>query len=119
MGMMKLQKKSWYPDAKSVKEESMAVSLFSGLLGGAILGFATQNGRSRLCELIRVRYPVLFKSIGLLLLAVAVILPTLSLIGMVNVNMTSFFWGGCLALNFIIGFFVTHCEIMQKWQEVS
>ena len=23
-----------------------------------------------------------------------------------------------LALNFIIGFFVTRCEIMQKWQEV-
>ena len=96
----------------------MAVSLFMGLFGGAILGYATQNGRSSLCEIIRVRYPILFRSIGLLLLAAAVILPTLSLIGMVTINLTYFFWGGCLALNFIIGFFVTHCEIMQKWQEV-
>ena len=96
----------------------MSISLFMGLLGGAILGFATQNGRSRLCEFIRVRYPVIFKSIGLLMLAAAVILPTLSLIGMVNIDLTAFFWGGCLALNFIIGYFITHCEVMQKWQKV-
>ena len=100
------------------KEDVMAVTLFMGLLGGSILGFATQGGHSKLCEIIRVRYPVLFRSIGLLLLATAVILPTLSLIGMVTIDLTYFFWGGCLALNFIIGFFATHCQIMQKWQEI-
>ena len=118
--MLKMRVKSNYARVLPVrfKEDVMAVSLFMGLLGGVILGFATQTGRSRLCEFVRVRYPVLFRSIGLLLLMAAVILPTLSLIGVVTIDLTSFFWGGCLALNFIIGFFVTRCEIMQKWQEV-
>ena len=84
----------------------MAVSLFAGLIGGAILGFATQNGRSRLCDFIRVRHPILFKSIGLLLLTSAVLLPTLGLMGVVAVNLTPFFWGGCLAFSFILGFFI-------------
>lgn len=96
----------------------MAVSLFAGLIGGAILGFATQNGRSRLCDFIRVRHPILFKSIGLLLLTSAVLLPTLGLMGVVAVNLTPFFWGGCMAFSFIFGFFIVHCDIMQKGQEV-
>ncbi len=96
----------------------MAVSLFAGLMGGAILGYATQNGRSRLCEFIRVRHPILFKSIGLLLLTCAVLLPILGLTGTLAINLTPFFWGGCLACNFIFGFFIVHCDIMQKGQEV-
>lgn len=50
--MLKMRVKSNYARVLPVrsKEDVMAVSLFMGLLGGAILGFATQNGRSRLCE---------------------------------------------------------------------
>lgn len=96
----------------------MAVSLFIGLMGGAILGFATQNGRSTICEFVRVRHPKLFKAIGLLLLTGAILLPTLGLTGVVAVNMTPFFWGGCMAFSFIYGFFTVHCQIMQKGQEV-
>ena len=96
----------------------MAVSLFAGLIGGAILGFATQSNRSKLCDFIRVQYPTLFKSVGLLLLATAVLLPILGLTGVVAVNLTPFFWGGCMVFSFIFGFFTVHCDIMQKGQEV-
>lgn len=95
----------------------MALSLFVGLMGGAILGFATQNGRSRVCEFIRERHPTLFKSIGLFLLTGAIILPALELTGTLAIDLTPFFWGGCMACNFIFGFFLAHCDVMQKWQE--
>lgn len=95
----------------------MAVSLFAGLIGGAILGFATQSGHSQLCEFVRVRHPILFKSIGLLLLTGAILLPVFGLTGALSINLTPFFWGGCLACNFILGFFIVHCDVMQKWQE--
>ena len=95
----------------------MAVSLFAGLIGGAILGFATQNGRSRICEFIRVRHPVLFKSIGLLMLTGAILFPTFALSNTITINVTPFFWGGCMACSFIFSFFVIHCDFLQKWQE--
>lgn len=116
--MMKLQKKSLGPDAKSVAEENMAVSLFVGLMGGAILGFATQKNHSQLCEFIRVRHPLLFKSIGLAMLGCAILIPTLSLSGVLSINVTPFFWGGCMALSFIYGFFTVHCQFMQEDQKV-
>lgn len=96
----------------------MAVSLFVGLMGGAILGFATQNGRSSICEFIRLRHPVLFKSIGLLMLAGAIFFPILVISSALTVNATPFFWGGCMAFSFIYGFFTVHCQILQKGQEV-
>lgn len=118
MGMMKLEKYSLHPDAQnSVKEESMSVSLFVGLVGGAVLGFATQNGRSQLCEFVRVRHPVLFKSIGVSLLVFAILVPTLELNGAFNIAQTPFFWGGCMALSFIYSFFTVHCQILQPDQK--
>jgi hypothetical protein len=96
----------------------MAVSLFMGLMGGAILGFATQKGHSQLCEFIRVRHPVLFKSIGLMMLGCAILLPTLGLSGVLSINMTPFFWGGCMALSFIYGFFAVHCQCLGEEQKV-
>jgi hypothetical protein len=96
----------------------MAVSLFIGLMGGAILGFATQKGHSRLCEFIRVRHPVLFKSIGLVMLTCVILMPILSLTGTLRLNMTPFFWGGCMALSFIYGFFAVHCQCLGEGQKV-
>lgn len=95
----------------------MAVSLFVGLMGGAILGFATQKGHSRICEFIRVRHPVLFKSIGLAMLGCAILIPTLDLTGVLSLNMTPFFWGGCMALSFIYGFFAVHCQCFEEEQK--
>lgn len=96
----------------------MAVSLFTGLFGGAFLGYMTQNGRSKFCDFVRYRHPVLFKSIGLLLLMGAILMPSLELSGIVPVDMTYFFWSGCMAFSFIFGFFIVHCQIMQKGQEI-
>jgi hypothetical protein len=44
-----------------------------------------------LCEFIRVRHPVLFKSIGLMMLGCAILLPTLGLSGVLSIYMTPFF----------------------------
>lgn len=95
----------------------MSVSLFIGLVGGAILGFATQNGRSQLSEFVRVRHPVLFKSIGVSMLVFAILIPTLELSGVFDIAQTRFFWGGCLTLSFIYGFFTAHCQILQAGQK--
>lgn len=88
----------------------MAVSLFVGLIGGAIFGFATQKGHSQICEFVRARHPVLFKSIGLAMLGYAILFPSLSLTGVLTMKMTPFFWGGCMALSFIYGFFAVSCQ---------
>lgn len=88
----------------------MAVSLFIGLLGGAILGLATQSGGSRWCDLARARHPLLFKSIGLSLLGLALLIPLLRLTGALEMRMTPFFWGGCMTLSFIYAFFAARCQ---------
>lgn len=96
----------------------MAVSLFTGLFGGALLGFATQGGHSKICDYVRNRHPILFKSIGLILLAGAILIPTIGLTGVVPMNLTPFFWGGCVAFSFIFGFFIVHCQVIPQGQEV-
>lgn len=35
-----------------------------------------------------------------------------------SINMTPFFWGGCMALSFIYGFFAVHCECLGEDQKV-
>ncbi len=85
----------------------MSVTLFTGAFVGALLGFATQNRR----------FSILAKSIGLVLLFGLVLVPTLALSGVITINTTPFFWGGCLACSFIIGFFMTSCLMVETPQE--
>ena len=97
----------------------MAVSLFVGLVGGAILGFATQNGRSSICTFVREKHPTLFKFIGLLLLLGLFLIPITALYNVFLINPTPFYWGGCMACSFIYGFFTVHCTLYQEQQEMK
>ncbi|GAB1469469.1 hypothetical protein MASR2M66_03450 [Chloroflexota bacterium] len=88
----------------------MAVSLFVGLMGGAILGYATQKGRFSVCT----NHPVVFKSIGFVLALGFILVPILSLTGALTIPATPFYWGGCMACSFIFGFFIMNCSMLQN-----
>ena len=92
----------------------MAVSLFVGVMGGALLGFVTQNGRYSFCTYIREKHPTLFKSVGLILILALILVPTAILYDVFLVAPTPFFWGGCMACSFIFGFFTANCAIYQE-----
>jgi len=53
-----------------------------------------------------------------MMLGCAVLLPALGLSGILSINMTPFFWGGCMALSFIYGFFAVHCQCLGEEQKV-
>ncbi len=95
----------------------MSVTLFTGAFVGALLGFATQNRRFSICKYLFGQHPALAKSIGLVFLLGLVLVPTLALSGVITVSATPFFWGGCLACSFIIGFFMTSCLMVETPQE--
>lgn len=99
------------------KEDDMAVSLFIGVMGGAILGFATQNGRSSLCTFIREKHPTLFKGIAITLLLGLILIPAAVVSGSLFINPTPFYWGGCMACSFVYSFFVVHCTLFQEKQD--
>jgi hypothetical protein len=94
----------------------MAISLFLGLMGGAILGYATQDGRSSICKYLLAHHPNALKAGGVILLLVLILIPSAVLSGVLAVSSTPFFWGGCAACSFVYGFFVTHCQILQGAQ---
>jgi hypothetical protein len=87
----------------------MSITLFAGAFFGALIGFSTRNKNSPICQCIFGKHPVLAKSVGLILLFGLVLIPTLSLAGVIAISVTPFFWGGCLACSFIISFFMTSC----------
>ncbi len=87
----------------------MSVTLFVGALCGALLGFATHNRRFSICRYLFGQHPALAKSIGVALLCGSVLIPSLALAGAITINVTQFFWGGCLACSFIFSFFMTSC----------
>lgn len=95
----------------------MSVTLFAGAFFGALLGFSTRNKSSRICQYIFGKHSVLAKFIGLAVLFGLVLIPSLSLSGIVAISATPFFWGGCLACSFIIGFFMTSCLMVETPQE--
>jgi hypothetical protein len=95
----------------------MSVTLFFGAFFGALLGFATQNRRFSICKYLFEKHPVFAKSIGLVLLFGLILVPSLALSGLITVSATPFFWGGCLACSFIIGFFMTSCLMTPTEQE--
>lgn len=94
----------------------MAITLFAGLMGGAILGYATQNGRSSICTYLLERHPNVLKSIGLILFLGLVLIPAAVLTGILVINPTPFFWGGVLACSFVFGFFMTRCFMLPNEQ---
>jgi hypothetical protein len=95
----------------------MSVTLFTGAFFGALLGFSTRNRTSPVCRYVYGKHPVLARSIGLALLFTMVLIPLLSLFGAIVISETPFFWGGCLACSFIIGFFMTSCLMQDAPQE--
>jgi hypothetical protein len=87
----------------------MSITLFAGAFFGALVGFSTRNKNSVICQCIFGRHPVLARAIGLILLFGIVLIPSLSLSGIIAIGSTPFFWGGCLACSFVISFFMTSC----------
>jgi hypothetical protein len=95
----------------------MSITLFIGTFFGAMLGFATQNRRFSICKYLFEKHPAFAKLIGMVLLFGLVLIPSLALAGVITVNATPFFWGGCLACSFIFGFFMTSCLMSPTRQE--
>jgi len=97
----------------------MSVTLFFGAFTGALLGFAARNRRYSICKFLFEKHPTAAKSMGWVLLLIMVLIPTLALSGVITLGCTSFFWGGCFAFSFIIGFFMTSCLMMDAPEESS
>lgn len=95
----------------------MAITLFAGLMGGAILGYATQNGRSSICMYLQEHHPNALKSVGVTLFLLLILIPAAVLTGVLVINPTPFFWGGVVACSFVYGFVAAHCLILQDTQE--
>jgi len=85
----------------------MSVTIFTGAFFGALVGFSTRNKSTPLCQYIFGKHCALAKSIGLILLFGLVLIPFLSLSGVLAIGETAFLWGGCLACSFIFTFFMT------------
>jgi hypothetical protein len=95
----------------------MSVTLFTGALLGALLGFATKNRSTSICQYLFGKHPAVAKSIGLALLLGSVLIPTLLLASVITINTTPFFWGGCWVCSFIFSFFMTSCMMDPTQQE--
>jgi hypothetical protein len=91
----------------------MAISFFTGLMGGVILGYATQ-GKTTFCKYMLENHATLLKVMGVLLLLGIVLIPSAVLTGAINISATPFFWGGCMAVNFVYGFFAVQCMSEQS-----
>jgi len=92
----------------------MSVALFFGTLFGALAGFSSRNKGSAICQYIFGRHATLARAGGLTLLFAMMLIPALSLSGVIVLSATPFFWGGCLACSFIIGFFMTSCLMTEE-----
>lgn len=86
----------------------MAISFFTGFMGGAILGYATQ-GRTRFCKYMLTNHPTLLKALGTAFTLFLILVPTLILSGAWKVDATPFFWGGCMTMSGIYSFMLVHC----------
>ncbi|MFZ5880626.1 MAG: hypothetical protein ACOY0R_14760 [Chloroflexota bacterium] len=87
----------------------MAVTLFFGLLAGGLLGMSVRDQRTPLCCFMMKKHPTFTKSLGLVLLAGLILVPSLALSGAITISATPFFWGGMVACSFIFGFFTASC----------
>jgi hypothetical protein len=99
------------------KENVMAITLMFGTLLGAIIGVITQSTGTPVCRYLR-SHPTVFKAVGLTLLAVVILVPTAALTGLIVIETTSFFWGGCMVCSFIFGFF-GQCFTVSQMQQAS
>ncbi|MCA1899288.1 MAG: hypothetical protein LDL50_01140 [Chloroflexi bacterium] len=97
----------------------MSVALFFGTLFGALAGFSTRNKNSAICQYIFGKHSALARTVGLLALGAMILLPSLSLAGVIAVSSTPFFWGGCLACSFIVSFFMTSCLMAEESHQQS
>ena len=95
----------------------MSVTLFVGVLAGALLGASIQNRGSPVHKYLLDVHPVLTRLIGLILLFTFVVVPSLVLSGVIAIDITPFFWGGCLVSSFIFGLFATNATSEQSIQE--
>jgi hypothetical protein len=95
----------------------MSVTLFIGAFFGALLGFAIQNRHFSICKYLFEKHPTFAKLSGMVLLFGLVLIPSLALSGVITVNATPFFWGGCLSCSFIFSFFMTSCLMSPTIQE--
>ena len=91
----------------------MAVSLFIGVMGGAILGFATQNTRHSIFSTLHEKHPTLYIAAGLILVLGLIFVPVAALSKMILIDPTPFYWGGCMACSFFFGYFMAHYSILQ------
>lgn len=92
------------------KENTMTISFFTGFMGGAIVGYATQSGHSSLCAYMRAQHPTLLKMILLAFALAVVIIPSIA----ITMETTAFFWGGCMVFSFIFSFVMVHCYIKDE-----
>ena len=95
----------------------MAVSLFIGVMGGAILGFATQNQRHTIFVTIHQKHPTLYILAGLILVLGLISVPIVVLYDVFLIDPTPFYWGGCMACSFFFGYFMAHYSILQDTLE--
>lgn len=91
----------------------MAVSLFVGVMGGAILGFATQNTRHSIFTDIHKKHPALYILAGLVVVLGMIFTPIAALYNMIRIDPTPFFWGGYMACSFFFGYIMAHYSILQ------
>ncbi len=94
----------------------MAISFFTGFMGGALLGYATQ-GRTKFCKYMLTHHPTLVKFLGVTLTLCIILIPTAMLTGALAVDATPFFWGGCAAMSFVYSFMMVHCMGEQEQSE--
>ena len=99
------------------KEDNMAVSLFVGVMGGAILGFATQNKRHTIFASVHEKHPILYILAGLILVLGLIFVPIAALSNVIQIDPTPFYWGGCVACSFFFGYFMAHYSILQDTLE--
>lgn len=95
----------------------MAITLMFGTLLGALIGAISQSTGTPVCRYLRA-HPTMFKLVGLVLASVAIVIPTAALTGALTLDLTPFFWGGCLACSFVFGFFC-QCFASSRMQEAS
>ncbi len=96
----------------------MSVTLFVGVLTGALLGAAIQNKGSSVHKYLLDVHPVLTVLLGLILLVTFIVIPSLALSGVIAIDTTPFFWGGCLVSSFIFGLFAVNAAPEQSLQKV-
>lgn len=95
----------------------MAITLMFGTLLGALIGAISQSTGTPICRYLQA-HPALFKLVGLVLATVAIVIPAAALTGVLALDSTPFFWGGCLVCSLVFGFFC-QCFVSSRMQEVS